>query len=103
MANIFQSIPKNLEAEVFETIIKNDNIELERIISKGHKSPENGWYDQDKNEWVMVVSGSAILAFDNKPDITLLAGDHITIPAHQKHKVTWTEPDIETVWLALFY
>ncbi len=103
MANIFESLPKNLKNEVFETIIKNDNIELERIISKGHKSPENSWYNQDKNEWVMVVSGSAILTFEDKEDVSLNAGDYITIPAFQKHKVSWTDPDVETVWLALFY
>jgi len=103
MANIFESLPTNLESEVFESILKTDNIELERIISKGHKSPESGWYDQEKNEWVMVMSGCATLSFEDKADVTLKAGDYITIPAHQKHKVAWTAPDSETIWLALFY
>ena len=51
----------------------------------------------------MVVSGSAILAFDNKEEFKLKAGDYMIIPAFQKHKVAWTDPETETVWLALFY
>ena len=31
------------------------------------------------------------------------AGDHVTIPAHTKHKVSWTDPTQETIWLAVFY
>ena len=103
MDNILKLLPQDLEQEVFEEIVKTDNIQIERIISKGHKSPAEGWYDQDKDEWVMVVKGKAMLAFDNKDDVILEAGDYINIPAHQKHKVAWTDPDQETVWLALFY
>jgi cupin 2 domain-containing protein len=30
-------------------------------------------------------------------------GDFINIPAHQKHRVEWTEPEEETIWLAIHY
>ena len=32
---------------------------IERIVSRGHASPEDFWYDQEENEWVMVVKGTA--------------------------------------------
>ncbi|NQY65238.1 MAG: cupin domain-containing protein [Alteromonadaceae bacterium] len=101
--NIFNAIPDDLSDEVFENIVKNKNIKIERIISKGHSSPDTGWYDQEQNEWVIILKGEAILSFDNKPPVTLKKGDYVTIKAHQKHKVSWTAPDIETIWLAVHY
>ena len=103
MKNLFANIPKNLDEEVFEQLVKSEHISIERIISKGHQSPQSGWYDQDKNEWVLVLSGKAILSFDEGSDITLKKGDYINIPAHKKHKVKWTDPSVETIWLAVFY
>ena len=103
MSNIFDSIPADLSSEVFEDLVSSDKVKIERIISKGHSSPDFGWYDQEQSEWVIVIAGSAIIDFDGKPSITLKAGDYLNIPAHQKHKVAWTDPDVETVWLAVHY
>ncbi len=102
LANIFESIPANLEAEVFEDIIKSSSIRVERIISKGQSTPADSWYDQEEHEWVMVIEGRAVLEFENGL-ITLNKGDYINIPAHCKHKVHWTDPDHITLWLAIFY
>lgn len=103
MNNIFKDIPKDLSSEVFEDLSQSKNIKIERIISKGHSSPEVGWYDQVQNEWVIVLKGEAVLAFDNKPDIKLSQGDYLNISAHQKHKVSWTTSEEETIWLAIHY
>jgi cupin 2 domain-containing protein len=103
MNNIFDAIPRNLETEVFDRLVESDGVRIERIISKGHKSPESGWYDQDENEWVMVLRGEAILSFADESSITLKEGDFINIQAHKKHKVEWTAPNIETIWLAVHY
>lgn len=101
--NIFSNIPQNLEKELFELLIKNNTVTIERIVSKGQKSPESGWYDQEKNEWVIVLKGKTMLSFEDQPSIHLSEGDFINIPSHKKHKVAWTDPDNETIWLAVHY
>jgi len=103
MDNIFDSIPESLDKEFVENIIERKNVRIERIISKGHASPESGWYDQDDNEWVVVIKGEAIISFENDEQVKLKEGGYINIPAHKKHKVDWTDPDTETIWLAVFY
>lgn len=101
--NIFKNIPKNLQNEVFETLSQSRDIKIERIISKGQSTPKGEWYDQEKNEFVILLKGSAILEFENTVETSLQAGDYIDIQAHQKHRVKWTDPTQETIWLAIFY
>jgi len=103
MKNIFDVIPDNLEAEIFEQLVDSKKVKIERIVSKGHKSPEFGWYDQGDNEWVIVLKGEATLSFEDKTSAHLREGDFINIPAHTKHKVDWTTPERETIWLAVHY
>ena len=101
--NIFDSLPNDLSVEVSEEIIHALTIRIERIVSKGHSSPDKGWFDQDENEWVMVVEGKAILEFEGGSKRELSTGDYINIPAHVKHKVVQTDPNQITIWLAIFY
>lgn len=103
LSNIFAAIPTDLSSEVFEDIIKSPNIRVERIISKGQTTPDDNWYDQDEHEWVLVLEGKAILGFEDGHSVTLNKGDYVNIPAHCKHKVSWTDPDQVTLWLAIFY
>ena len=103
MKNIFSLIPGDLESEIFEDIVRSQNTRIERIVSKGHASPETGWYDQDENEWVIVLQGAARLEFSDGREVALSVGDYIDIPAHKAHRVSWTDPDNATVWLAVFY
>ncbi|MDV5170163.1 cupin domain-containing protein [Photobacterium rosenbergii] len=104
MNNLFCTIPASLPDELVEDILKTDKVRIERIVSRGHITPEGDWYDQDEGEWVMVVKGSAKLLFeDGMREVSMEAGDHINIPAHQRHRVSWTDPDQDTIWLAVFY
>ena len=77
---------------------------IERIVSRGHKSPEGFWFDQEQSEWVLLLRGAARIEFSSqtKP-VELSPGDYVNIPAHVKHRVAWTAPDRETVWLAVWY
>lgn len=101
--NIFEQIPDNPGEEIFDLLVQENNIKIERIISMGHKSPDSGWYDQENNEWVMVLKGNASILFDNDTIVDLGEGDYINIPAHRKHKVTSTSEVTETIWLAIHY
>lgn len=102
-SNIFANIPKEIEEELFENIVSKENINIKRIISYGHTSPDSGWYDQDYNEWVILLQGEAIISFNNGDEVRLKPGDYINIPSHTKHKVSWTKPNTKSVWLAIFY
>ncbi|WP_019614054.1 cupin domain-containing protein [Psychromonas ossibalaenae] len=103
MGNLFEKLPADFSCEVFENLVDSKNVKIERIISKGHTSPESGWYEQNTNEWVMVVQGAAEISFVDRPAVNLKAGDYLEIKAQQKHKVSWTDPEIETIWLAVHF
>lgn len=102
--NIFGNIPAELNNELFEEILKGNTFRVERIVSRGHSSNEGFWYDQNENEWVILLQGSAGLRFAGREDLVVLRpGDYVHIPRHHKHRVEWTDPDQETVWLAVYY
>lgn len=102
MANLFAELPSNLPDELFTTLLQADDVRIERIISHGHASAPDFWYDQDQHEWVVVLKGSARLRFEDAL-IELKAGDFVNIPSHKKHRVEWTTPDEPTVWLGVRY
>lgn len=60
------NIPTQLPEEVFTDIFTTDNFRVERIVSQGHASPEGFWYDQDRNEWVIVLEGAAHIRFEDE-------------------------------------
>lgn len=103
MANIFNNIPSDIPNEIFEDIITTKKLRVERIVSKGHSSPDTGWYDQTENEWVIVLSGYGEIEYFNGDKIMLKQGDYVDIKAHVKHRVIATSADEPTVWLAIFY
>jgi len=103
MKNLLSQIPENLADEVLEQILGTNDLRIERIVSRGHTSPVDGWYDQDEDEWVLVLQGSGKILFEDGREIFLVAGDHLHITAHQKHRVTWTDPEAVTIWLAVFF
>jgi len=102
--NIFSGIKNQSPEEIFETIIKTNQCKIERIISSGQSTEKGKWYDQDVDEWVIVLKGSAGLLFEsNNVKIIMKPGDYVNIPAHQKHRVEWTDANEETIWLAIYY
>lgn len=101
LPNIFAKIPEQFTEELFETLFTNPALTIERIVSKGHFTPETNWYDQAWDEWVLVLQGEAILVFEDDTHHQLTSGDYLFIPAHQRHRVSWTTPDKPTVWLAI--
>jgi len=101
--NIFKNIPTFLPEEFFESVVETDNFKVERIVSDGHNSPSNFWYDQNRNELVLILKGSAELEFENDEKLELKEGDYLIIPAHKKHRVESTDKSQKTIWLAVHY
>ncbi len=92
------------ENEVFETLLETSKFKLERIVSTGQATQPGQWYDQDRDEWVLVLSGKAALMFEgDKKALILGPGDFLLIPSHKRHRVDWTAEGTETVWLALHF
>lgn len=101
--NIFLDIPEATSEEFSETLRASPAVRIERIVSCGQRSPDGFWYDQDDDEWVLVLSGKARLVFESGEVIEMLPGDYLDIPAHRKHRVDWTDPGQNTVWLAVHH
>jgi cupin 2 domain-containing protein len=89
--------------EVFEEILDKENLRIERIVSSGQTSPGTGWYDQNENEFVILIQGTAELEFHNGSKVELKSGEYLNIPAHKKHRVTFTSKDPVCIWIAVFY
>ena len=100
--NLFADPPPNLPEEISTTLLEASDVRIERIVSHGQCSPDGFWYDQDQQEWVMLLTGQAKLRLGDEL-IEMKAGDYLNIPAHMKHRVEWTTPDEPTVWLAVHY
>lgn len=101
MTNIFD-LPSSLpNKERFESLVSTDNILIERIISTGQVTPTGEWYDQEQDEWVILLQGEASLAYADGKQIKLTAGDYLFIPAHQKHRVEYTSSEPPCIWLAV--
>lgn len=102
--NLLGDLPADLRNEVFQTLATSASVTIERIVSLGHTTPENEWYDQDRHEWVAVLAGSGTILFqaDNRR-VTLNVGDHLLIRAHERHRVIATDPTTPTVWLAVHF
>jgi cupin 2 domain-containing protein len=103
MGNLFSEIPGDLPEELCETLVERDAVRVERIVSRGHVTPPGTWYDQDRHEWVLLLRGAARLAFADGREVALAPGDWLEIAAHQRHRVAWTDPQQDTVWLAVHY
>ena len=97
--NLFAALPPPAGGEIFQTLFADPGCRVERIVSHGHASAPGDWYDQDGDEWVVLLVGAAALRFEGGDDVELKAGDWITIPAHRRHRVEATSTD--ALWLAV--
>jgi cupin 2 domain-containing protein len=103
-ANVFLSIPDHLPDELVDLLAANGQVRIERIVSRGHASPPDFWYDQQQDEFVLLLQGQAELELlDPQERLFLQAGDYLLIPAHRKHRVALTSSEVDCIWLAVFY
>lgn len=101
--NLFDGIPAELPDELFTTIHQAEGLRIERIVSHGHVSPPDFWYDQNEHEWVIVLKGNAVVEFEGGETLELQPGSCLNIPARVKHRVVSTDQTENTIWLAIHY
>ena len=102
--NFFGDLPTSIPEELVETLISSKHMRLERIVSDGHSSPKEFWYEQEWHEWILVLQGSASLEFETtKENFDLQTGDYLLIKARQKHRVLSTSKTEKTIWLAIHF
>jgi cupin 2 domain-containing protein len=91
-------------SESVEEILAHPRLKIKRIVSHVHASPPGFWYEQAWNEWVIVLSGSAKLLFEDEAEARpMAAGDYVFIPAKKRRRVDWTSETGPTVWLAVHF
>ena len=100
-ASLFVPPPGPPGEETITALIWNPAFTLEQIVFRGAASPEGFWYDQDRDEWVLLLRGEADLRFESGEQVVLTAKDPLLIPAHRRHRVDRTSAD--AVWLALHF
>ena len=103
MEKLYKEIPSQLPEELVSILVENEQVRIERIVSTGHRSPDDFWYDQDEHEWVVVLKGEATLLIQDEDPVAMKPGDHLLIPAHKRHRVESTSPEEPTVWLAVSF
>ena len=97
--NIFADHDPASDGEYFSTLFENSSVKIEKIVSHSHSSPAGFWYDQDGDEWVIVLRGTAALEFAGGEIVEMTEGDYVIIPQHTRHRVARTSAT--TVWLTV--
>ena len=87
--------------ESFLTLAAAGGARVERIASHAHADPPGRWYDQAGDEFVLLLAGAARLGFADGAEHALAPGDWVVLPAGCRHRVAWTDPAAETLWLAV--
>ena len=103
-ANLFAALAPTGPDEEITSLLTAPNVRIERIVSAGQASPPGFWFDQDWDEWVVLLAGSAGLLIEGETAARhLKPGDYLHIPAHVRHRVEWTDREQPTVWLAVHF
>ncbi|MGF6725283.1 cupin 2 domain-containing protein [Paraburkholderia sp. GAS41] len=102
--NLFRSGLTRGTDERFDTLVERGGVTIERIVPTGQASAPGFWYDSPRDEWVVLLTGSASLEFAGDPQLHVMQpGDHVLIEAHCRHRVACTHETEPTVWLAVHY
>ena len=103
MDNLLRDLPVRLDEEQFTPLLDRPGARIERIVSTGQATPPGEWLQQPRDEWVLILQGSAGLLIEGQAEQRLAPGDHLLIEADRRHRVTWTGADPATVWLAIHF
>jgi cupin 2 domain-containing protein len=108
VANLFNTMPspvgRDAPTEQFDTLLDRPGFRLERIVSTGQATPAGEWLSQPRAEWVVLLTGSAAVRFEDEAlPRSLRPGDVLHITPDRRHRVESTDAAAATVWLALHY
>ena len=71
MINLFDDLPRQSDKEVFTELLWRKGVRIERIVSTGQFTPVDKPCNQEYDEWVLLVSGSAVYGSREKPNASL--------------------------------
>jgi cupin 2 domain-containing protein len=100
--NLFDDVPARADDEIFTEVLSRKNVRIERIVSTGQYTPADQPHRQRHDEWVLLLAGLAGLRVEGEGERNLRPGDHVLIPAHRPHWVTYTANE-PTIWLAVHF
>jgi cupin 2 domain-containing protein len=110
--NLFDAVAAPTDDEHVDALVEHGGVTIERIVSTGQASLPGFWYDSPRAEWVVLLSGAAVLEFEGEGGgkggteaglHPMKPGDHVLIEAHCRHRVAWTSETEPSVWLAVYY
>lgn len=97
--NLFRNLCFNSQGEQMDRLFASGKVRVERIASSGQTS---GIYDQEEDEWLVLLQGRAeLLLVESGERLILERGDHLHIAAGCRHRVTYTSDDC--LWLCVFW
>ncbi|HJZ59532.1 MAG TPA: cupin [Gemmataceae bacterium] len=101
--NLFAGLPPHPPPdERFDELCRTAGLRVERIVSWGHTTAAGEWFDQETDEWVVLLTGAARLRIEGRAELLFMRpGDWVFLPARVRHQVEWTDPVGRTVWLAV--
>ena len=100
--NLFSPHPIDAKGdEFFEILLDAPDVRIERIVGLKPFDKPGPWYDQEEDEWVVLLQGEAHLEIKDEKIIHLKKGDFVFLPAHKVHRISKTKSNQKCIWLAV--
>ena len=101
--NFYSGFKTNPLLENYIDILNGNKFRLEKIISKGYKTPNAKWLSESVDEFVLLLKGKAEILFETGQIVELKEGDYLIIPSNTKHKVIKTSIRPLCYWLTIHF
>ena len=95
--NLFEYTLPLEDHEHFDTLLRQNNVTIKRIVSNTLSTPQK--FFQECDEWVCVLKGCAKIEMEGEV-YKLKSGDTLFIPARTEHTLLKTKKTV--VWLVVY-